>query len=58
MPKQSNKPADDSAPVRLTAPYAFYDEDGNLRSWNAGQRVGGEDAALLMQRGAPVEPVH
>lgn len=40
--------------VQLTAPYAFYDDDGSLRSWNPGQKVTGSDAALLLDRDAPV----
>ena len=58
MPKQTQPVENPATPVRLTAPYAFYDEEGNMRSWNAGQQVGGADAALLMQRGAPIEQVH
>lgn len=51
---------DEQAPtkvVQLTAPYAFYDEDGSLRSWNPGQKVSGSDAALLLERDAPVTEV-
>jgi hypothetical protein len=43
--------------VRLLAPYRFYDEDGQMREWFAGQCVEGDDAALLTERQAPVEAV-
>jgi hypothetical protein len=56
--KQPGADARDAAKaVQLTHPYAFYDEDGSLRSWNPGQKVTGSDAALLIERGAPVVEV-
>jgi hypothetical protein len=42
--------------VKLAAPYAFYEDDGALRSWAAGQTV--EDPAeitVLVERGALFE---
>lgn len=43
--------------VQLTAPYAFYTDDGSLRSWNLGQKVAGSDAELLIARAAPIVEV-
>lgn len=49
------KPA---SPVRLTAPYAFYDDEGVLNQWAFGQVVK-DDAVIkmLVARAAPIELV-
>jgi hypothetical protein len=52
---QAETPKAKEVTVRLTAPHGFYDEDGNLRFWHAGHKVSGDDARLLIDRGAPVE---
>lgn len=47
---------DQPAEITLAAPYAYYDENGVLQSWSAGQIV--KDAAqitLLISRGAVFE---
>lgn len=46
---------DSEQQVRLLAPYRFHDDDGTVRHWHAGQSVSGSDAALLIERKAPVE---
>lgn len=42
--------------VKMAAPYAFYEDDGSLRSWSAGQIIeDAEEIALLVVRGAVFE---
>lgn len=43
--------------VRLLAPYRFHDDDGHAYHWFAGQSVSGHEAALLIERQAPVEVI-
>lgn len=61
MAKQAkNTPdTDDQEPkqYRLTAPHRFYDEDGGMHHWDAGQTVSGDEAAMLIERQAPVEAI-
>lgn len=40
-----------SQAVILAKPYAFYDEDGVLRSWDAGEVTNEDHIALLRERG-------
>lgn len=54
----SDAPVSIPAKVRLTAPHGFIDENSRHRYWNAGEVVGdAAEVALLINRGAPVEPV-
>lgn len=56
MAKPRKEARDDSEQrVRLLAPYRFHDDDGHARHWHAGETVSGSDAALLIERAAPVE---
>lgn len=42
--------------VKLAAPYAFYDDDGQLHSWLQGSEISDADTiALLVDRGAIFE---
>lgn len=44
--------------VRLTALYAYWGDDGNLRRWSEGAEVTDPaEIADLVKRGAPVEEV-
>lgn len=44
------------ASVKLASPYAFYDDDNNMRSWSHGQVVTDpEHIAVLLERAAPLE---
>lgn len=54
MAKQDSKAKQDDVTVRLTAPYAFHDAEG-AHHWHAGQSVSGDEAWMLIERGAPVE---
>lgn len=46
-------------PVRLAAPFSFYDDDGCQQKWFAGQlETNGERIALLRERGAAVAEVY
>lgn len=57
MAAKKQPSTDAPSTVKLTSLYAFYDEDGALRSWNEGQIVTGDDVALLLARSAPVVEV-
>lgn len=48
---------DSEQQVRLLAPYRFHDDDGHVHHWHAGESVSGSDAALLIERKAPVEVI-
>jgi hypothetical protein len=46
------------AAVRLVSPYAFYDDDGSLKTWLAGAVVSDPvEIGVLTARGAPIEKI-
>lgn len=52
------KPIATVAPLRLTAHYAYYDDDGAFKSWAEGVIVTDpEEIELLTARKAPVERI-
>jgi hypothetical protein len=53
---EDTEPSELPASVKLAAPYAFYDDNGELQSWAQGQIVDdAEVIALLVDRGAIFE---
>lgn len=43
------------APVRLTHPYGYFDDEGGFHTWSAGEIVtDADEIADLMKRGAPI----
>ena len=56
MAKQKTPDATTAASVTLAAPYAFYDDAGDLQAWQAGYAESDPvKIAVLIQRGAPLE---
>ena len=56
--KAESSPSKPPAKVRVVSPYSYYADDGQLRSWWAGQVVTDKDQITdLIARKAPVEPV-
>ena len=56
MAKQKTPDAATQASVTLAAPYAFYDDVGELQSWQVGYTESNPvKIAVLIQRGAPLE---
>ena len=56
--KAESSPSKPPAKVRVVSPYSYYADDGQLRSWWAGQVVTDPaQIADLIARQAPVEPI-
>ncbi len=56
--KKKSKKADETAPAQvvLAAPFAYFDEDGALQSWQPGFiETDAAKVADLISRGAPLE---
>lgn len=42
---------DHEGPLTITSPYAFYDDDNHLHSWQPGEKLSPEDTTTLEERG-------